>query len=86
MEQEPDLEIRRAEVVVELALGVVVQSFSRFDFHHEFVVDHHVEPLLGDLDATVTNSNAKLSGDAVAAVKQFELEGRSVDVLDKTEA
>lgn len=67
MQEEADFEIGRAKIVVQLPFGIVVQPFSGLDFHHEFVVHHHVEPLLRDLNTTVADGDSELSSNAVAA-------------------
>ncbi len=68
VEEQADVEPRRAKVVVQLPLGVAMEAFGRFDLDNQSVVDDHVNSLAGDGDTRVLDRDFELSIDAVSAL------------------
>ena len=74
VEEKAQINIGRAEVIVELALGCSGQFKGRFGFDDQLFVDNHVEPLMGDLMSFVHHRNWYFPADGVAALQQLTLE------------
>src|SRR5262245_46874332 len=83
VKEEADVDVRAAQVVVELTTGIAVQLLGRLDLNHEPFVDHHVELLASDFDAFVTHRRAQLPRDSPPSAAELDLECRSVDLLKK---
>ena len=83
MEEESDLEIGGAEVVVELAPGGRVEKLRRLHFDDEAIVDQHVEALGTEQLALVRNTNRHFQVYLMTTRGQLSIEREDIDVLEK---
>ena len=86
VKEQSNLEIARPQMAVDLSLCSGLESDGCFAFDHQLFVDDHVQALHRDLFALVTNNDADLALDLVAARDELAFESGSVDVLEKAEA
>ena len=83
VQQEANLEVRRAQVVINLSQRSSVKFGRRLDLYNELVVDHHVQALLGELFALVHDTNPDLAPYRMAAASEFSFQRQNVDVLEE---
>jgi hypothetical protein len=73
MEQEPHLEIGRAQIVVALTRGDPLEVAGRLDLNDQDLVHHQVESLASELFAFVRDADGKLSIHLVAALEELKV-------------
>src|SRR5215210_5196582 len=86
MQEQPDLKPRRAQVVVHLPLGRLVQLERGLGLDEYALVDDHVDALSRNLITLVEHGHVDLSTDSMALDSQVPLERRHVYLLEKPEA
>ncbi len=86
VQQRTDLEVRGAEIVVELPSGVAMQAFGGFDLDDQLLVDHHVESLASDLESVVVYDRGELSGDSMPCGVKLDLKCCGIDPFTKAKA
>jgi hypothetical protein len=86
MKQEPNLEIRRAQVTEQLRRGIGMQALRRFDLENELLIDDHVECLPSERLSSIMNRNRDLPIDAMAFYSQVSFQRECVDVFPKSES
>src|SRR5215472_11458634 len=86
VQQQTDLEIGRAEVIVQLPLGVAMKVFRRLDLEDQSVINNHVESFVRNLDSGVAHNDIELSGDAVPSGAQLDFQCCGVDMFAEAEA
>jgi hypothetical protein len=86
MKKEPGSEVRRLQVVEELARGIRFQHSGRFHLDDENVIDDEVEPLPTDVISFVPDLDENLSAHAMSSGSELELECSLVNVLEKAES
>lgn len=81
VQQEADLEIRGAQVVVDLTRRGPVKLGCGLRFNDELVIDEHVQSFAAKLFAFVHHHDAHFARDRMASPAQLPLESHDIEVL-----
>jgi hypothetical protein len=86
VQEETHLEVRGAEIVIELAWGDLYQVLGRFGFDDEDIVNDHIQSLWAELFTFVHDSYSHLSRDAVTTRSELALECGEIKLFEVAEA
>jgi len=83
VEEQPNFKIGGFEVVVELSQRVRMECVRGLHFHNQTIVHDHVEALMSEYLALVSNENSKLPCYPVPSGKELALQRHHVEGLEK---
>src|SRR5687767_15266806 len=83
MEQKTNFELGRLEVTAKLTLSRFVELERGLGFHHQFLVDDHIKPLISELAPLVEDRHADFPCDSMSALSKLRLQGHHIEVLEK---
>ena len=83
MQEQSHFEVRRAQIIEQLALCRAVELFGRLDLDDNRLLHEQVQSLYPELLTLVEHHDASLAADPVAPVPELTLHRQHIQMLEK---